>query len=410
MASTISTFSSALKTRYTDEKVEDLTMRDRPTMAMIPKDEEGGGENEKVPLIYNNPQGVSSSLANANTYSTNIGAKHFLLTYGDLSGSVKVGLKVMRASRNNPGAFLQNKTAEIDGLYETVADALDLALWSNGGLSLGQGASYAGEVLTLANAQDAYNFHVGMNCEASATDGTNGAGSLLATQSDVTAVDRASGTVTFTSIAAVIATTGTAYIFRKGTFATDGVSKVMAGIPAFIYATESPPTLYSMVRTADPTKLAGCRVTSAAVAGLGIEARLRKLGTWMSGRYGARGFDWGVLHPEDWEDLAAGLASKGTRPLQESETRFNFSKIEMACGGRNIPFFSDPRCPKGTGFVLRKDTWRLKSMGKLIAPDQTETGLVLVPAQGSTDYEYRLLCFPSAVCRGPLHNGRVPLT
>lgn len=409
MASTLVTFSSLLKQRYGSEKVEDLTIRERPLLSMIPKDEEGAGLEEKVPLIYGGPQSVSSALSDAMTYSSNLKSAAFTVKYGDLSGGVRIGLKVMKASRNNNGAFLQNKVAEMDGLWESTSDSLDLALWGNGGLSLGQISAIDTNTVTLVNPQDAYNFQVGMYCTGSATDGTNGAGSLLATQSDVTAVDRAAGTVTFTSAAAVVAANTSAYIHRYGTFATDGVSKVFPGVQAFIASTDSPSALLGMTRTYDPTRQAGCRVPAAAIAGLGVEQRLKLLGSYMSGRYGAKGFGTGFLHPEDFASLESSLSARGIRPLEDETTQFGFEAITMICGTQKVKFYADARCPKDTAFIFNLKMWLLKSMGKLIEPDTSETGLVLVPAQGSTDYEFRLLCFPAGVCRGPGNNGRVSL-
>src|SRR3972149_4187235 len=107
MASTLTTFSSLLKTRYTNEKIENLTLRDHPWMAMIPKDTEGQGNDEKVPLIYVNPQRVASTMSDANGAATNIAAKYGCVTSGCTSCLASSIPGLRRRPSANPGAFLQ---------------------------------------------------------------------------------------------------------------------------------------------------------------------------------------------------------------------------------------------------------------------------------------------------------------
>jgi hypothetical protein len=409
MASTILTFAALMKTRYSPDKVEDLTMREHPWLAEIPKDEEGAGDGEIVPLIYVNPQGISNQLSDAQGAATNIAGKRFTLLYGDLSGSVSIGHKVLVASRNNVGAFLKNQTAETDGLYEATGDAIDLALWSNGSQSLGYCSALNTNDITLSNPTDAYNFEVGMKVQSSSADGTDGSTAPNAGSTTVSAVDRASGIISLVSAAGMTGFGATDYLFRYGTYYGNTTHWTMAGVPAFIASSESPATLYSMVRTPDPTRLAGCRVPDAIVAGMSVEGRLKKLGSWMTGRYGAKGLDWGALHPEDFELLESGLSARGIRQLSETEAKFGYKALRMTVQNYDIPFYSVPRCPKGVGWIFNKKTWSLKSMGKLIQQPLNEVGLPLFPAATTNDFEYRLVCYPAAVCRAPGWNGRVNL-
>ena len=111
--STIETFAFAIKDRFDKvSHVENLTLAERPLLAMIDKDEDFQGDGTHIPLIHGNPQGIaSSSLAQAQTSKSNVLGKKFILTAGDYQGSVDIGDKVITASRGNPGAFLHNKAA-----------------------------------------------------------------------------------------------------------------------------------------------------------------------------------------------------------------------------------------------------------------------------------------------------------
>ena len=76
MPSTLTTFDFALKTRYTDQKVENLTMADRPLFAMTKRNEDLSGTSFVVPLIHVNPQGAAGdALATAQTNATNVVGK-----------------------------------------------------------------------------------------------------------------------------------------------------------------------------------------------------------------------------------------------------------------------------------------------------------------------------------------------
>jgi len=407
MASTVTTFDFALKRRYTDKKVEDLTMEDKPFYAMVAKNTEFSGSATVVPLIHINAQGIAGSTrAVAQTNQTNVVGKTFLLTNGKYHGSVYIGDEVLEASRNNPGAFLDNKTAEVDSLYEQMSQDLALYLYSNGGNALGRRASISGNIVTLTNSSDVANFEVGMTVVASTGDGSDVSHALLTGSTTVASVERSSGTVTLTSAAALLLFANNDYLFRQGDFFGNTGVVVMKGISAYIWSSDAPPALYGMTRTSDPTRLAGCRVPSAETSGKSIEERLQLLGAWMTGVYRAPGPDALFLHPLDWQALAIALQSSGIRPLEDDSTRFGFNVLNWAVGGKTVKVYNDPFCPRNTGFALRMQHWRLHSMGKLLHPIEKD-GLTLLRGAAVDEYEYRLISYPVLECNAPGNNGRV---
>jgi hypothetical protein len=405
MASTDVTFSFALKERYTDRKVEDLTLADRPLMAMMAKDEELMGSVTPVPLIYSRPQGLAAiSVARAQLSETNVVGAKFNVESGDYHASVYIGDKVMEQSRANPGAFLTDKTAEIDGLYEEVADTMAFTMYGNGGNALGQvTGALVGQTATITPASAVMLFSVGMSIERNVNDGTNVATAPIATTYVVSAVNPEAGTVTFVDATGIADTN---YLFRKGDFTGNTGIQIFPGLQQFIWVDSAPPVLYGMTRTADPIKLAGCRIAAADVAGMGIQERLQRMGSYMVGRYKGKGIDSVFLHPEDWQNLSTGLQSQGWRTLTDDTTRFGFTAITGVIGGKTVKIYSDRFCPLGTAFLLRMNTWKLHSMGKLIHPLEKD-GLTILRGADNNNYEYRLVSYPAMSTNAPGWNGRV---
>lgn len=410
MASTITTFAALLKTRYTQDKVENLTMAERPLLARLQKSSEFSGDGMVVPLIDVNPQGVAAqNLSTAQSNATSLSSKKFTITLGDYFGSVVIGGKVMALSRNNLGAFLENKLAETDGLYEQIADNLHIHCWGNGGGAIGKRASAATNVITLSDKSSVFAFEVGMTVVASGDgDGSAGTENLRAGSTTVASVQPDAGTVTLTNAASITSFADGDFLFRAGDFFGSVGAGIIKGVQAYITATNSPGVLFGMTRTSNPTRLAGCRVLSTDLTGLNIEQRIKTLGAFMGGRYKAKIGTDGYLNPEDWQTLEIALNSRGIRSLDDDRTSFGFRVLEVVMGGQNVRIYADRACPKGSFFVLRNENWKLWSAMDLIHPVQAD-GLTLLRQGTSNDYEYRLESWPQLACNAPLYNGRVPV-
>lgn len=417
MASTLSSFDAFLKQYYNPQKVENLTMAGKPLFARMKKNEGIGGASAGwiVPILYVNPQGVATTLSAAQTAAAGIGGNvqgvKWAITMGDYSGSVSIGDKVLMASRNNIASFLEDRTTEIDGLYEQFSNSLAQYLWRNGGGATGViGSGGTTATLTLATPSDAFNFEVGEFVVASANDGSASGNVLLAGSAFVTAVDRVAGIITLN--AAQGAWVNTSFLFRAGDFQGNvSQTALMKGVDAFVTSSTSPGVLWGVTRTTDVQRLSGCKVAAADVAGKGIEERIQLLGAYMAGRFRAMtagGQYECYLHPEDWQNLSISLQSRGLRSLTDATTSFNFEYIEVLAGGKRLKVFADPYVVKGTAYILRMDNWVLGSMGELIRTLNGD-GLTMLRAVSSNDYEYRLQSYPAVSCNAPGFQGRVAL-
>lgn len=409
MSLSLTTYDALLKRRYTSQKVANLTEAERPLLARLKKDPSFSGSAMSVPLIHANPQGLASqSLLIAQGSASNLKSKNFLITVGDYFGTVDISAKVMVASRDNPGAFLSSKTAETDGLYEQISDQLHILAWGNGGGAIGRRASVSGQVITLSDPTTVFAFEEGMTIAASGDgDGSAGTEALRAGTGVVTVVDRVNGKVTYTGT--ITTFTDLDYIFRYGDFLGNTGAGLMVGVQNYVYSTDTAvPNLFGMVRTSDPTRLAGCRIATADLTGRNIEERIKLLGSRMTGRYKAKMFTDGFMNPEDWQTLEIQLNARGIRSTEDDKTQFGFNVLKVGSGGAMVTIYADRACPKGTFFGLRMDNWTLYSMLDLIHPVDGD-GLKMLRKSATNDFEFRLESFPQLACNAPLFQGRVPL-
>jgi hypothetical protein len=368
------------------------------------------GANFVVPLVYGNPQSVSNSLTTAQGISRNYtSSAKFTLTAGDYTGAVVIDDKLIKSSKDNPGSFLRAKMSEIDALYTQMADVLATYQYSNGGNSIGRRSSLSTNTVTLTEPSSVMNFEIGMSVSASSADGSSTSDALRSGSTTVSSIDRAAGTVTLASAAAITSFADNDYLFRTGDFVGNTGISIFPGVQAFLWGSSTPPALYGMTRTADPVRLSGAYVGASDVSGLSMEERLQKLGAYMTGRYKGPGAESWFLNPEDWQDLAVGLQSKGIRPLEDKDTAFGYQAIQMVAGGKLCKVYADRYCPKGTAFALRLSDWTMYSVGELISP-LSDDGVTMLRQSTANSYEYRLVSYPAMVCQAPGFSGRVSLT
>lgn len=413
MASTVTTFDFALKEWFNGERVENLIFADRPLLGRLKKETEFQGSGHPVPVISGVPQGVAVSLTDAQSNATNITGVQFMVTAGDVSASVEIGDKVMKASRANPGAFLQNKKTEIEGLHGLVSDILAIAMAGNGGQSIGVIGSggWSSTTCTLEDPADVHKFHVGQVLVASANDGSSTSHTLLGSgaTATVTATDPAAGTITVDSVPG--SWVAGSYLFRRGMFFGNTTKFVSHGIASYVSNAAAPPALYSVSaadRLAYRQLLAGMSVPSADLTGKGIEERIQILGSRLTGRGKAPGADAYYMNPEDWQSLAIALQSRGQRALTDESTRFGYKYLEVIAGAKEAKVFADRYFPVGTVFGLREGTFTLYSLEELIHVLKGD-GLDMLRKSGANDYEYRLVSYPGLGCNMPGHSGRAPL-
>lgn len=414
MASTLTTYDAYLKERYADSsRVERLMYPERVLLGLLEKRGDTGmvGDTLPVPVQTGNPQGLGYTFSTAQTNASSVVAGKWAITAGDYHGVVQIGDKVMMASRTNQGAFLENKTLEVDGLWEEAAEALSVYSWGNGGNALGQISSISGNQITLVDKTTVGNFEVGQVLVASANDGATATDSLRVGSDAVDGIDPANGIIDMDDVTDITSLAAGDYLFRQSDFFGDQGSVVIKGVQAFITANDAPPALWGVTaatRAANVQRWSGYRVAQPTIAGKTIEERIKILLAEMTGRGKAKMPTAGFLNPEDFQQLDTELSARGIRPLEDDKTKFGYMKIDVVCGSGRLPIYTDRHCPKGTFFALRLDDYWISSMGDLLHP-QTSDGNEVLRRHNATDLEYRLISYPLLACRAPKNSGRCSL-
>lgn len=414
MASTLTTFDGLMKEKYEDPSVvEKLIYPENPLLAMLEKRGDTGmvGDVLPVPILYGLPQGLGITFSTAQTNATNVKTTKWSITCGDYYGVVQIGDKVMAASRTNQGAFLSNKEVEMDGLIEQIGDSLSVHAWGNGGLALGRIASISSNTLTLETPSDIANFELDMELVASGDgDGSAGTENLRSGNSTVANIDRAAGTVTIT-VSEITSLAAGDYLFRQSDFGGSGGGTSLKGVQAFVTTSSAPPTLWGVtntVRATDVERFSGCKVTAADIAGKSMEERIKILVSRMTGRYKAKAPTAGFMHPERFQQLETLMSARGQRDLNTTDTKFGFSKIDIATSGGRIPIYCDRHCPYDRFYAFRMENFWVSSMKDLIHW-QNGDGLQILRRATTTDYEARAISYPLLACNAPKNSGVVSL-
>ncbi len=410
----MATFDALLKEYYTPDVVESLLFPDRPFYGALQKkvDQAMAGDVVPVPIFVNAPQGQGGVFATAQANATPSKSFKWQITPGDYFGVVTISDKVIKASRSNNGAFLQDKQVEMDLKLDQIAESMHQFCWGNGGGSLGQIADITGNVLTLTQASDIVNFFLDMKVVASANSGAASTDSLKDSgdASTVTAVNPSTGQLTIT-VADISGLAVGDYLFRQSEFAGDTTVQILRGVQAFIPATDTLPDLWGVTqatRQTLPADYGGIRISAVELANKGIEERIR-IGLAIAGsRFGARGINTAYMNNEDYEVLITSLSSRVIREVSETDAKFGYSSVSVETSAGKVKIYPDRRCPKGTFFAFNMDNLWLFSLGEFVSM-QNGDGLQMLRQTSTTDYEARWISYPGFACNKPRNLVRIPL-
>lgn len=368
----LTSFDSILKTLYQGQKVEDMTYKNNPLLAMLKKEEDFYGKNYPLPIQYGKPQGRSAALATAQTNATASKFEDFLLTRKSDHAVCTIDNETMEASENNAGAFTKAIKTEVDGILDSLTRSLAISLFRDASGYIGQVNAEPTETtstsFTLKSINDVVNFEVGqvINIWSAKTAGSQRSRNGSATSLAVSAVNRAAGTVTCTG---AYDSSGTIaaddYIFVEG----DRGAKI-AGLESWLPETAPDSTaFFSVDRSVDVTRLAGVRYDASA---LPIEDGLISA-LALGSREGAAP-KVGFINPMKMADLVKSLGAKAQYQMAEAYKRadIGFKAVVIQGPEGEVKLISDRNCPFNKCYLLDMDTWVLKSLGKVPRINDTD--------------------------------------
>lgn len=412
---------AALKELYDDptDYLKNLVYRENPFLALVPKDESPdgmGGKYLPVPLIYGNPQGRSHTFATAQSNQTATNDVSFFVYRVTDYEIVTITNELLEATKTNAAAFIDQAKLQVDTGIRNITNNIAFELFSNGkaarGIIAGYSAASAAISLSVSNVQQIVNFEVGMVLRASSTDG----GAVSTDTATVNTVNRATGAMTLTcsDSSPDAKWANGSYMSVDGDVPTAGVTTQrtalgLCGLNAWIPATtpSGSENFWGVDRSTDPTRLAGLRYDASTYT---IEEGMTNALAFAN-REGAKP-DLCIM---DFASYAALVNSLGAKVMyvqakhDEVEVAFDGILFQSAYG--KVMVLADRSCPPQTAFVLTRDTWKLRSLGKVphILTYGME-GLQGLRVGNADALEVRIGYYGNLICNAPGYNMQVTLS
>lgn len=374
---------AALKELYTDDKdyMKDLVYKENPFLALVPKNESPDGFAGKyipVPLEYGTPQGRSHTFANAQSQQTATSlASFFVFVIADYQ-LVTITNLLMEQTKSNAGAFVDAAKLQMDGGFRNITNNLAQELFGSGTATRGSSTSASSQTsatpnvvtITLSNSNNIVAFEVGMTIVASATDG----GAPSADAIILSSVNRSTGVI-IGSLAAGGAMSGNwaigsgiAYLTVQGDLPAAGATNTgsylaLSGLAAWLPVTSpaSNDNFWGVNRSADPTRLAGCRFNAQAFT---IEEGMTNALAFLN-REGGKP-DLCVMDFASYAALVNALGAKVQYvQVKHDEVEVAFEGITFQSAYGRVTVLADRSCPPQTAYLLTMDTFKLRSLGKV---------------------------------------------
>jgi hypothetical protein len=444
----VASFVSLLKTLYPDYAVKRVVYRQSPLNALIPKDENFFGKDYALPIIIEGNSGYSANIVTAQNAADPLKSEVFTLTRTKFYGIMKIARELLLAATDKRGAFQGGLQSQAEGIFYSLARQLTFDLYGDQKGYLAQiktGTAVTGPTATLSNPTDTIWFQRGQTYNLVDPAAGGGAGVARTGTLTCTAVNRVTGTVTFS--ANVNSVSGAAALDMFVVADTFGVR--MAGLKAWMPTTVTSTPFFGVDRTKD-SRLSG-QIVDATALSLNVFQAIQEASKVLY-REGGRP-DVVLLNPNRYQDLLDYLEAKSVKCEQvyvsvedvvraekrskdgdmDSHAGFGSdeggvrSKIMSAPGfaavtgftanigysgilinGQTGPLavYSDPSCPVSEGYVLQTDTWRLCTLkGAPALHDDDDNWILRVGNDDS--YEMRAGWYGQLGCRAPGFNARI---
>jgi hypothetical protein len=325
-----------------------------------------------VPLEYGTPQGRSHNFSNAQNQQTATSLVSYFVYVIEDYQLVTITNLVMEQTKSNAGAFVDAAKLNMDAGFRNITNNIAFELFSDGTATrgfIGSATNPSGSIyaITLSNPQQIVQFEVGMLLVNYDNDGSTIA-NISASTLLVTAVDRSNGIVTGTASAtsSTWTTAGKALGISGDIIAgviSTGTNLGLSGLAAWLPKTTPASTdnFWGVNRSADPTRLAGCRFDASSFT---IEEGLNKALAFLN-REGGKP-DLCVIDFESYAALVNALGAKVNYvQVNHDEVEVAFEGIVFQSAYGRVTVLADRSCPPQTAYLLTMNTFKLRSLGKV---------------------------------------------
>lgn len=362
MAAVDNTAASAyLKQRFSKKRIQNLSYEGSPLFAMLPKKEDFGGENLKVPVSYADLKGRSATFGVAQANKQGSDTARFLITTVSDYALFSIKGQTIKQSRGDMNAWLPALEKEAESAARALSRSASWAVFRSSVGSIGTMGSNSTTNITLGNRADVQNFEVGMTIQlvdpASTTAARTGKLKISAIYRD-DGVLGCNATVTTAIPAAAVSD----LIVPEG-----DLNLRISGLESWIPNTDAlaASTLFSQDRTADVARLGGLRFDASGMnileAITGAAARAAENGARPDKLY---------INFDKWRELCNYLGSQkiytqGTAwaPSGQPKADVSFEGVKIHGPNSIIEVYADRHCQANTGWLLQSDTWTLHSTG-----------------------------------------------
>lgn len=391
---------AVLKEWYDAQKVQVMTYKTNPTLAMIPKDEETGGKYYPVPTQYEVNMGRSSTFANAQGNQTANQFAEFMVTRKADYDVATIDNQTLEASMTDAGSFLRLATTLIDGAIRGCTLSASSSLFRSGTGTIGTiSGSVSTGVITLSNPADVVQFGVGQTLQANQTDG----GTPRAALGYVVGRSIRNGTITV-SATAIGGSAGT----PSGWSASDSLlvqgdnNAKFSGLPAWLPMTDptSSDNFYGVNRSTD-YRLFGVQYDG---SGQPIEEALIDHSLLLA-REGAV-TDTFVTNFGSMSALSKALGTRKEYVDLEGPAGIGFRGVRIDGATASITAFSDRYCQAKAGFMLQMDSLKLISIGPVPKVLRYEDRVEMLRVYNADAAEARIAYYANVICNAPGWNGQ----
>ncbi len=405
MTATVAGSQAALKVLYPNGELPKSINEMFVLLKRLKKETDFVGELAYVPIQNSNPQGSSADFTYA---QLNIQQGNYLrsaLTRVTHHGIARITGEAAEAAVKSEGALVDLWDNETRGIATTEMSTLATYAYGSGDGTLGRILSgIATTTLTLYSTTNMNYFELGMSLRLVSAQGLNPTIKALASgtvQSVVTGIDRRNRTLTFAVAPGTTNTSGADgdWLVRSGDQSGVATSTVITGLDNYVVGGTAPATLFALVRSADPVRLAGQSID---YAGWAMEDAVVDA----SAQAGFQGIGYPnvlVCNNIEVANMKKSMGSKiiydrGAGGAKTGSHSFSTLTIEGEAGP--IEIVADPFCPRNKAWLLKLDAFSLFSLKA--APHLNKfDGMDFLRRPDADAYEVRFVFYGNMKCKNP---------
>lgn len=354
--STLTSVAYVFKHMY-DRGVADESLRLHPTLDMIPKEANFGGDQLNYAVKVSNPQNITSgALSVAQAVGTASKGVQFTMFRKKKLGTISLDVEALLAAKMIDGAFATLVVNEVDGFVNEFTDRLGFDLFRDSTGNRGQISSIASNTITLVTPDDARNFKV--NMVFGAATGASGTGPRVGT-SPITNVDTDAGTITVSNIASIASVGANDYCFASPEIGSNIEGfETCTPLTAPVVGSDS---FRGVDRSIAASLLAGSRINDTNTM---IEENAGKIAVKIR-QNGGRA-DTLVLNPQRYWEMVRRLGAKIMYAGGGGSADYGFEKVMINSPAGVLSVISDADCPVTRGRVFLNSSHKIRTLEEFV--------------------------------------------